>query len=83
MDDSDIESDGGTSNDDEFSVMSNVDNEFDMTEDFSIHTPSREKSNSSHDSSVWTDRFKLYQNNKQSGSTIPDSTDLSVHTLLS
>ena len=50
MDDSDIESDGGTSNDDEFSVMSNVDNEFDMTEDFSIHTPSREKSNSSHDS---------------------------------
>ena len=49
--------------------MSNVDNEFDMTEDFSIHMPSREKSNSSHDSSVWTDRSddrpiypKLYQN---------------------
>ena len=82
MDDSDIESDGGTSNDDEFSVMSNVDNEFDMTEDFSIHTPSREKSNSSHDSSVWTDRSddrpicpKFDLNNEESGTKIPYSTD--------
>lgn len=84
MDDLDIESDGGTSNDDEFSVMSNVDNELDMTEDFSIHTPSREKSNYSHDSSVWIDRSvdqpicpKFDLDNEKSGTQIPFCTEFS------
>ena len=50
--DSDIESDAGTNNDDKFSSMSSVYNEFDMTEDNSLPALSREKYNSSPDSSV-------------------------------
>ena len=38
--DSDIQSDAGTNNDDEFSIMSNLDSDFDMTEDNSFRTPS-------------------------------------------
>ena len=52
MNDPDIDSDAGTNNDNEFSVTSNVDREFDMTEDNSICTTSREKSISSPDSIV-------------------------------
>ena len=82
--DSDIQSDAGTNNDDEFSIMSNLDSDFDMTEDNSLRTPSWMKSYSSPDSSV-RDRSddrsispKKCQGNQKSSSTIPDCTDSST-----